>query len=63
MQKPAPNDYPVHELISRALEPRAFRGQALFRKTVRRSIFEAARWAAFPAEMNSPAALSGGARG
>src|SRR5216684_7087976 len=44
MQKPAPSDFPVHELISERWSPRAFADKPVPRDVLR-SIFEAARWA------------------
>src|SRR5207302_10968112 len=44
MQKPAPSDFPVHELIRRRWSPRAFADKPV-PQDVLRSIFEAARWA------------------
>src|SRR5258708_12177526 len=44
MQKPAPSDYPVHELIRERWSPRAFADKPV-PQDVLRSIFEAARWA------------------
>jgi nitroreductase len=44
MQKPAPSDFPVHELIRERWSPRAFAGKPI-PPEVLRSIFEAARWA------------------
>jgi nitroreductase len=44
MQKPAPSDYPVHELIRERWSPRAFADKPV-PQNVLRSIFEAARWA------------------
>jgi nitroreductase len=44
MQKPAPSDFPVHELIRERWSPRAFANKPV-PKDVLRSIFEAARWA------------------
>jgi nitroreductase len=44
MQKPAPSDYPVHELILERWSPRAFADKPV-PQNVLRSIFEAARWA------------------
>ncbi len=44
MQKPAPSDFPVHELIRERWSPRAF-ADKLVPQEVLRSIFEAARWA------------------
>ena len=44
MQKPAPTDFPVHELIRERWSPRAFADKPVPQKVLR-SIFEAARWA------------------
>jgi nitroreductase len=44
MQKPAANDFPVHQLIRDRWSPRAFADKAI-PKDVLRSLFEAARWA------------------
>jgi nitroreductase len=44
MQKPAPSDFPVHELIRERWSPRAFSDKPV-PQDVLRSIFEAARWA------------------
>lgn len=44
MQKPAPVDHPVHELIRNRWSPRAFSDKAV-PAAVLRSLFEAARWA------------------
>ena len=44
MQKPAPSDFPVHQLIRERWSPRAFAEKAIA-KEVLRSLFEAARWA------------------
>lgn len=44
MQKPAPNEAPVHELIRHRWSPRAF-GDKPVPPQVLRSLFEAARWA------------------
>ena len=44
MQKPAPSDFPVHELIRERWSPRAFADKPVPRGVLR-SIFEAARWA------------------
>src|SRR6267154_1676054 len=44
MQKPAPSDFPVHELIRERWSPRAFADKPV-PQNVLRSIFEAARWA------------------
>lgn len=44
MHKPAPSDFPVHELIRERWSPRAFADKPV-PQGVLRSIFEAARWA------------------
>lgn len=44
MEKPAPTDHPVHELIERRWSPRAFSSQPV-EPEILRSILEAARWA------------------
>src|SRR5881275_108783 len=44
MQKPAPNDAPIHELLRNRWSPRAFADQAIPQEVLR-SLFEAARWA------------------
>jgi nitroreductase len=44
MQKPAPSDFPVHQLIRERWSPRAFAEKPI-PKDVLRSLFEAARWA------------------
>lgn len=44
MNKPAPVDYPVHELIQNRWSPRAFSDRAIPAEVLR-SLFEAARWA------------------
>ena len=44
MQKPAPIDFPVHELIRERWSPRAFADKSV-PQDVLRSVFEAARWA------------------
>ena len=44
MHKPAPSDFPVHELIRQRWSPRAFADKPV-PQDVLRSIFEAARWA------------------
>ena len=44
MQKPAPSDFPVHQLIRERWSPRAFAEKPI-PKEVLRSLFEAARWA------------------
>jgi nitroreductase len=44
MQKPAPSDFPVHQLIRDRWSPRAFSDKAI-PQDVLRSLFEAARWA------------------
>ena len=45
MEKPAENQYPVHELIKRRWSPRAFSAQSVEPEKLR-SLLEAARWAA-----------------
>jgi len=44
MQKPAPSDFPVHDLIRDRWSPRAFADKPV-PQDVLRSLFEAARWA------------------
>ena len=44
MQKPAPSESPIHELIRNRWSPRAFADKAI-PDEVLRSLFEAARWA------------------
>ncbi len=44
MEKPAPNDYPIEELISRRWSPRAFADRRVEPDKLA-SLFEAARWA------------------
>jgi nitroreductase len=44
MQKPAPTDHPVHQLISHRWSPRAFDARSV-PADILRSLFEAARWA------------------
>jgi nitroreductase len=44
MKKPAPSDFPVHDLIRERWSPRAFADKPV-PKDVLRSIFEAGRWA------------------
>src|SRR5437763_17131605 len=44
MQKPAPSDFPVHELIRERWSPRAFADKPVPQDALR-SLFEAARWA------------------
>ena len=44
MHKPAPSDFPVHELIRERWSPRAFADKPV-PQDILRSIFEAARWA------------------
>jgi nitroreductase len=44
MQKQAPTQYPIHELIANRWSPRAFADKAI-EPGVLRSLFEAARWA------------------
>ncbi len=43
MSKPAPVDYPIHELLARRWSPRAFSDQPVDAGTIQR-LFEAARW-------------------
>jgi nitroreductase len=43
MDKPANNDFPIHELLRARWSPRAFSSAAVDRETVR-SLLEAARW-------------------
>jgi nitroreductase len=45
MQKPAPHDEPIHELIRERWSPRAFSNKPI-PPDLLRSLFEAARWAA-----------------
>src|SRR5262249_14557154 len=45
MQKPAPADFPIHELIRKRWSPRAFSDTPVPHELLR-SLFEAARWAA-----------------
>ncbi len=45
LDKPAPTDHPVHELISRRWSPRAFAATPVEKEKMQR-LFEAARWAA-----------------
>lgn len=45
MQKPAPTDHPVHELIRERWSPRAFADRSVEPETLA-SLFEAARWSA-----------------
>ncbi|GIW70753.1 MAG: hypothetical protein KatS3mg102_0295 [Planctomycetota bacterium] len=45
MDKPAPADHPIHELIRRRWSPRAFADRPVAPELLR-SLFEAARWAA-----------------
>ena len=45
MQKRAPNDFPVHELIRERWSPRSFANKPV-PPDILRSLFEAARWAA-----------------
>lgn len=45
MEKPAENQYPIHELIRRRWSPRAFSAQMVEPEKMR-SLLEAARWAA-----------------
>jgi len=49
MEKPAPLDHPIHELLAHRWSPRAFSDRPVDRATVR-SLLEAARWA--PSSMN-----------
>src|SRR5438046_8362651 len=44
MEKPAPADFPIHELLSRRWSPRAFSDKPVQPEKLR-SLFEAARWA------------------
>jgi len=44
MEKPAPTDYPVHELIAQRWSPRAFSDRPVEPRTIL-AILEAARWA------------------
>jgi nitroreductase len=44
MEKPAPTDVPIHELIARRWSPRAFSERTVEAATLR-CLFEAARWA------------------
>lgn len=44
MEKPAPTDYPVHELIAQRWSPRAFSNRPVEIRTIL-AILEAARWA------------------
>lgn len=44
MHRPAPSNYPIHELIHDRWSPRAFADKAI-PQDVLRSLFEAARWA------------------
>jgi nitroreductase len=44
MDKPAPTDHPIHELLSRRWSPRAFADRPVDRATLLR-LLEAARWA------------------
>jgi|SRR5262252_2182955 len=44
MEKPAPTDYPINELLCRRWSPRAFAERAIEPEKLR-SLFEAARWA------------------
>jgi nitroreductase len=45
MEKPAENQYPIHELLKRRWSPRAFSAQPVEPEKLR-SLLEAARWAA-----------------
>lgn len=49
MERPAPTEYPVHDLIRSRWSPRAFAAQPVRSETLR-SLFEAARWA--PSSLN-----------
>lgn len=44
MEKPAANDYPIHELLRQRWSPRAFSNRPVGLEVLR-SLFEAARWA------------------
>ena len=44
MEKPAPNDHPIEEIIRRRWSPRAFSNRAVEPEKLK-SLFEAARWA------------------
>lgn len=44
MQKPAPSDVPIHELLRNRWSPRAFADKSVAPEVLR-SLFEAARWA------------------
>lgn len=44
MEKPAPADYPIHELLARRWSPRAFAERPIEPEKLQ-SLFEAARWA------------------
>lgn len=44
MEKPAPTDYPIHELLARRWSPRAFAERPIEPEKLQ-SLFEAARWA------------------
>ncbi len=44
MEKPAPTDVPIHDLLARRWSPRAFDGRPVEREKLT-SLFEAARWA------------------
>ncbi|MCP9468454.1 MAG: nitroreductase family protein [Nitrospira sp.] len=44
MEKPAPTDYPIHELLARRWSPRAFAERPVEPEKLQ-SLFEAARWA------------------
>lgn len=44
MHKPAPTDFPVHDLIRNRWSPRAFSNKQVEREVLA-SLFEAARWA------------------
>jgi nitroreductase len=45
MEKPAPVDHPIEEILKRRWSPRAFSDRMIARETLQ-SLFEAARWAA-----------------
>jgi nitroreductase len=44
MDKPAPADYPIHDLLARRWSPRSFADRPVEREKLQ-SLFEAARWA------------------
>jgi nitroreductase len=50
MEKPAPAQYPIHDLIRSRWSPRAFSPQPVSEETLH-TLFEAARWA--PSSMNA----------